>query len=49
MFEALLAVLQVTIIYHVNYVEGRDSIAFVFVPLSSEAAMRLVCSLSISI
>ncbi|EFO23928.1 hypothetical protein LOAG_04551 [Loa loa] len=41
MLEALMAVLEVTIIYRMNCIEGRHSIAYVFVPLSSETAVRM--------
>ncbi|VBB27580.1 unnamed protein product [Acanthocheilonema viteae] len=36
-----MTILEVSIVYHVNYIEGRHSIAYVLVPLSSETAMRL--------
>lgn len=40
----LIAILEMIIVYHANYIEGRHSIAYVLVPLSFEAAMRMVCS-----
>ncbi|CAG9534086.1 unnamed protein product [Cercopithifilaria johnstoni] len=41
MFDTLVTILEVTIIYYANYIESRHSIAYVLVPLSSETAMRL--------
>ncbi|VDM14454.1 unnamed protein product [Wuchereria bancrofti] len=41
MFEALITIFEMIIIYHVNYMESRHSIAYVLVPLSSESAMRM--------
>uniref|UniRef100_A0A0R3RUI8 Phospholipid scramblase n=1 Tax=Elaeophora elaphi TaxID=1147741 RepID=A0A0R3RUI8_9BILA len=41
MFGTLVAILEVTVIYHVNYIEGRHSIAYVLVPLTPETATRM--------
>lgn len=37
MLEILVAILEVTITYYANYIENRNSMAYVLVPLSPEA------------